>query len=193
MYNRAMLLEAFDDSSGQSSVWGPWPLPQVAPPPADVARLLRCEGSLTAALRDHSDDAFSMRVVRQDTLDLCAVQTGPLQSDRGIVREVVLMGGPDDWVFAQTVIPLATANAQPWITAIGGQPLGDALFHREDVVRSALEFASIEAPQPLFERTRALGLNAAGQSLFARRSCFFANDAPLLVTEVFLPALCPAP
>lgn len=180
------------------SAWGPWPLPAARLPGAeipdtDVVRLLRCEGSLTAALREHSEDRFGLRVVRQDTLPLAGLQTGPIHAERGIVREVVLTGAGADWVFAQTVIPLATARSQTWITEMGGQPLGDALFHREDVVRSPLSFARVESGQPLHRRAGELGLNAAGTPLFARRSCFFANDAPLLVTEVFLPGLCPAP
>ncbi|MEO1573981.1 MAG: chorismate lyase [Pseudomonadota bacterium] len=188
-----MSLEARELAVPDPSAWGPWPLPASRLPDADVIRLLRCEGSLTAALREHSGDRFGLRVLRQDTLPLGGFQTGPIRAERGIVREVVLLGGGDDWVFAQTIIPLATAESQTWITEMGGQPLGDALFHRDDVVRSPLSFARVESRQPLHQRACDLGLNPDGRPLFARRSCFFANDAPLLVTEVFLPALCPTP
>lgn len=173
--------------------WGAWPPLANALPEQDIVRLLRCEGSLTAALREHSDDTFSLRVVREKVLPLANLQTGPLPSTRGVVREVVLGGQDTPWVFAQTIIPVATITAHPWVSQMGGQPLGDALFQREDVTRSALSFAVLDTQMALSARVAELGLNAPAQRLWARRSCFFLGNEPLLVTEVFLPGLCPDP
>lgn len=173
--------------------WGPWPLPGEPKPPAQTISLLRCEGSLTAALREHSDDQFSLAVVGQAEVSLDHFQSGPLRFERGIVREVVLSGAGVPWVFAQTIIPLETAQAETWLTGVGKQPLGDALFQREDVVRSPIEFARLGTGQALHDRAGELDLNGDQQPLWARRSCFFANGSPLLVTEVFLPDLCPIP
>ncbi|MEM6638510.1 MAG: chorismate lyase [Pseudomonadota bacterium] len=168
-------------------------MPSVDLPDAEAARLLRCEGSLTQALRDHSDNRFGLHLVRQSTLPLIDLQTGPISADRGIVREVILRGAGEDWVFAQTVIPMSTVEAAPWVAEMGGQPLGHALFARDDVIRSPLSFAHVQPGQPLHQRSAELRLIPAASPVFARRSCFFASEAPLLVTEVFLPALCPTP
>lgn len=173
--------------------WGAWPPVTARLPAQDVTRLLRCEGSLTAALREYSDNTFGLEVMREKVLPLAGFQTGGLDPSRGVVREVVLSGRDTPWVFAQTIIPVATITAHPWVSRMGGQPLGDALFHREDVTRSALSFALLDPQMSLCERVAQLRLNPEARLLWSRRSCFFLGNEPLLITEVFLPGLCPAP
>lgn len=175
------------------AIWGAWPPVVPALPDHEITRLLRCEGSLTAALRAHSEQTFGLEVVREKVLPLGDFQTGPLSPTRGKVREVVLSGRDQPWVFAQTIVPVATISAHPWVSRMGGQPLGDALFHRDDVTRSALTFAVLDDAMALAQRVNELRLNPARQSLWSRRSCFFLGSEPLLITEVFLPDLCPDP
>lgn len=144
---------------------------------------------MTAALRSHSDDRLSLEVMREEATDLGPLQAGVLTSSRGVVREVVLSGNAQPWVFAQTLIPVATISAYPWLTRMGGRPLGDALFHREDVTRTPLQFAQLVAGMPLFDRVADLGLLAGAAALWARRSYFVLGAERLLITEVFLATL----
>lgn len=195
VYNRGMNQHAPDSSPAVThgaAAWTPWPHGHPHEPGGAVAGLLRCETSLTAALRDHSGDRLSLAVVRQDSGDLRKLQTGELNSARGVVREVVLSGDGVPWVFAQTLIPLATISAHPWLVKMGEKPLGDALFHHEGVERSELSFATLGPPTALHERALALALVQGDQSLWARRSYFYLGEQRLLITEVFLPALCHA-
>jgi chorismate--pyruvate lyase len=176
-----------------SAPWTPWPDAHPRAPRRAVIDLLRCETSLTAALRDHSGDRLGLAVVRQEDSDLHKLQAGTLTAARGVVREVVLSGAGQPWVFAQTLIPLATISAHPWLVRMGEKPLGDALFHHDGVERSDLSFATLGPGTALFERVAALSLRDSADLLWARRSYFYLGQQRLLITEVFLPALCRAP
>lgn len=70
----------------------------------------------------------------------------------------------------------------------GGRSLGFTLFSGEvALTRGALEFAEVGAGHPLFELAR---LHADGVTRYPARRCRFELDgAPLVVCEVFLPAL----
>ncbi|MFK8018116.1 MAG: chorismate lyase [Gammaproteobacteria bacterium] len=171
--------------------WATWQEDHPKSPAPDVAALLRCEASLTAALRAHSDDQLGLEVLREESTELAPLQAGELASPRGVVREVVLSGRDVPWVFAQTLIPLATSRAHSWLSSMGGKPLGDALFHHPDVQRSDLLFAQLASGSALYDRATEVGLVARSPFLWARRSYFFLGDERLLITEVFLPGLCP--
>jgi chorismate lyase len=70
----------------------------------------------------------------------------------------------------------------------GGRSLGFTLFSGEvALTRGALEFASVAAGHPLFELARQRAPDVA--TFPARRCRFELNGAPLVVCEVFLPAL----
>lgn len=191
-----MSLHASDPSLAAgpgSASWTSWPRSHPFAPRPEIVDLLRCETSLTAALRDHSGDKLGLAVVRQDEADLHGLQAGTLRSPRGIVREVVLSGGGQPWVFAQTLIPRATIAAHPWVSRMGGKPLGDALFHHDGVERSELSFATLDSSTALHRRVAELSLDDGADLLWARRSYFYLGEHRLLITEVFLPALCRDP
>ncbi len=180
---------AVDQGDPPATQWVLWSDDTQDPPPADVTSLLRCEASLTAALREHSNDRLTLQVMREEAADLGSLQKGVLTSNRGMVREVVLSGNATPWVFAQTLIPVATISAHPWLGSMGGRPLGDALFHRAGVTRTPLSFAALGPGMALYDRVADLGLLAGAQSLWARRSYFVLGAERLLITEVFLPTL----
>jgi chorismate--pyruvate lyase len=71
---------------------------------------------------------------------------------------------------------------------LGARPLGEALFANPAVVRATLSYRRLSATNALFRRAAA-GLSEVPQSLWARRSVFLLQDAPILVTEVFLPGV----
>jgi chorismate--pyruvate lyase len=105
------------------------------------------------------------------------------------VREVVLVADGTPVVFAHSVVAAGDLRG-PWraLGHLGEQPLASALFADPRVTRGALEFRRIDARHPLHARAAELGLEVA-DALWARRSTFRRDGRPLLVTEVFLPAI----
>jgi chorismate--pyruvate lyase len=69
---------------------------------------------------------------------------------------------------------------------LGTKPLGAALFANPHVVRKPLQFRKLLPHHALYARAAA-GLAQKPACLWARRSVFLLHDAPILVTEVFLP------
>ena len=105
------------------------------------------------------------------------------------VRDVLLMGGGHIRVFAHSVLPRASLRGG-WcgITRLGTKPLGEALFTDPRIRRLGLTIRRLDARHPLYRAaTRHTGLTE--HYLWARRSVFCLNGHPLLVTEVFLPAI----
>ncbi|HJX58452.1 MAG TPA: chorismate lyase [Thiobacillus sp.] len=105
------------------------------------------------------------------------------------VRDVLLMGGGRIRVFAHSVLPRSSLRGE-WcgITRLGTKPLGEALFTDPRIRRLGLTIRRLDARHPLYRAARRhTGLTA--HHLWARRSVFCLNGRPLLVTEVFLPAI----
>lgn len=103
-------------------------------------------------------------------------------------REVFLCCDSLPVVFAQTEIPLSTLNsAEAQLATVGSQSLGKILFQDPSMRRGAIEVAKFsEIPQL---KALCSSLNQEyNHSLWARRSLFYLNNQPLLVSELFLPA-----
>jgi chorismate lyase len=108
---------------------------------------------------------------------------------RAYVRDVLLMGDGQARVFAHSVLPRPSLRGG-WngITRLGSKPLGEALFTNPRIRRLGLTLLRIDARHPLYRAARRhAGLTA--RYVWARRSVFCLNGQPLLVTEVFLPAI----
>lgn len=105
------------------------------------------------------------------------------------VRDVLLTGGGHIRVFAHSVLPRSSLHGD-WcgITRLGTKPLGETLFTDPRIRRLGLTMRRLDARHPLYRAARRhTGITA--QHLWARRSVFCLNGHPLLVTEVFLPAI----
>lgn len=112
--------------------------------------------------------------------------------ERCFVREVRLLCDGQPWVFARTVIPVRTlTGARRRLSRLGRKPLGAVLFADPTMRRSGIEVARLSPGQPLFERATA-GLAQRPRAIWGRRSAFFLNHRPLLVSEIFLPPLADA-
>ncbi len=105
------------------------------------------------------------------------------------VRDVLLVGGGRVRVYAHSVLPRASLRGA-WcgITRLGTKPLGEALFTDPRIRRLGLTMRRLDARHPLYRAARRHADMPAPQ-LWARRSVFCLNGRPLLVTEVFLPAI----
>jgi len=108
---------------------------------------------------------------------------------RALVREVFLYCGDTPVVFAHTVLDPRHLRG-PWrsVTTLGNRPLGAALFADARIERYPLRQRKIGWHHELHRRLTRF-VPAGSASLWARRSLFRLHDSPILVTEVFLPAI----
>jgi chorismate--pyruvate lyase len=104
-----------------------------------------------------------------------------------LLREIEFICGARRWVFAQSVLPQSTVRHHPWLRELGERGLGESLNAVEDVRREPLEYLELPVSHAL---ARAALPDAADSApLWARRAVYRLGGAPILVQEVFLPAL----
>jgi chorismate--pyruvate lyase len=156
--------------------------------------LLAFDGSLTARLDALCGGRFELALLAQGELAAEDVDTlMPYESPAllpALCREVLMSAAGEPVVFARTLVPRSTLARQDWLADLGGSSLGHALFVREDVTRSAFEFACLGTGSPVHRRLTALvpAMGALRGPLWVRHSCFAIDGAPVVVMESFLPA-----
>lgn len=152
---------------------------------------LQDRGSLTQRLQARCP-AFSVERVRQrwsrPQPDEARLLGQPVRQ-RAWLREVTLCCGGTPVVFAHSVLPRGSLRGD-WqgLGRLGSRPLGAALFANPRVVRTPLAYRKLTPAHALYRRAAAV-LTARPACLWARRSVFWLADAPILVTEVFLPGV----
>ncbi len=130
-------------------------------------------GSLTQRLIDASDGNLSVAVLKQ-SLEVPRLSERQLlglgDRRRAMVREVVLYGNNQPWVFARSILPLTTLTGRlRKLRQLSNQPLGELLFKDPSMRREPVQFARFDSAS------------------WGRRSVFRLDNKPLLVAEVFLP------
>lgn len=163
-------------------------LPVIA---ADYVYWLRDHGSLTLRIQQRCA-AFSVRnagnclaVAAHDETALLGLP--PRQ--KIYTREVFLYADSNPVVFAHSVVaPQHLRGAWQALQNLGNKPLGALLFAHPLVERAPLHYKALKPQHALYQRAVKV-LDAAPGRLWARRSLFTLHDAPLLVTEVFLPEI----
>jgi chorismate--pyruvate lyase len=144
------------------------------------------KGSLTQKLVARSQGDFRVDVLKQSiqSIHFSEGQALGLSSRQwAVVREVILYGQQVAWVYARTIIPLATLHGPlRRLHYLGNKPLGEQLFTDPSMKREPMQIAQIQAQQ--LPPTLALS-----QATWGRRSVFRLANKPLLVSEFFLPAL----
>lgn len=164
--------------------------------PADLdpalASWLQEKGSLTQRIQSvcHSATSFNLRVIKhhfdlphRDELTLLNVP------GRVRTREVVLRNGNTPYVFAHSIVARADiTGAWACMEGIGEQSLGSVLFSDPAVTRGELSFHCCNARHPLYRKAIDF-CSVPPSQLWARRAVFLREDRPLVVTEVFLPAI----
>jgi chorismate lyase len=169
-----------------------WKLrPALAGAPAYLHPWLSDPGSLTARIVARCQ-RFQVRVLGEKrALPFLDERTliGLTAGRHAWTREVLLLADDVPVVFAHSVLaPRDLNGAWHMAQAIGSRPLGAALFADPGICRGPLSAARLTSNHPLHRHaSTALGLNLP--TLWARRSRFCRLDRPLLVTEVFLPAI----
>lgn len=176
----------------------------VAAIPGALRDWLLDEESLTSRLQQACTNNFKVEVVAQQW-------QRPLPSERrllalrdheySLVRQVKLLCNDQLWVYARTVIPARSVAAGcRQLTRLGNKPLGAKLFADKSVIRGDIQVASLSPQHIIFQPVmRGLAAEAAGANpqvsaeLWGRRSLFYFQRQPLLVSEFFLPAICSQP
>ena len=160
--------------------------------PRSLMPWLSDKGSLTRRLKQHNQTDFSVQLLGNSWIKPLTDESLPLNlslSELSYQREVLLMDGDNANVYARTVVPRATyMTMQHRFNQLGNKPLGELLFTDPTVKRGPIEIACLKSGQWLYEMAL-LEESARPEMLWGRRSQFYLNGQPLLVNEIFLPAL----
>ncbi|MDC1101750.1 chorismate lyase [Pseudomonadales bacterium] len=176
--NRSSILEIID--------WQPAHGGILVQMPENLGPWLIDEGSLTRKLVALSKDQLEVQVLRQEVATPGAAEANALkmtQQTPVMIREVVLKGRGRPWIFARSILPMTTMTGRlAGLRTLSNQPLGELLFQDPSMTREPLEAACL--PARILSVPAALA--AGDEPLWARRSVFFLDQKPLLVSEVFL-------
>ena len=156
---------------------------------AGYAPWLHAKGSLTLRIQQRCDH-FNVCTVHNRLATAVydeSVLLGLPARQKIYTREVFLHADGNPVVFAHSVVAARhLCGAWRALRNLGNRPLGALLFAHPLVQRSALHFHALKPDHPLYRRAT-VALDAPPHKLWARRSLFILNSAPLLVTEIFLP------
>lgn len=135
-------------------------------------------GSLTKRLIQASHGQFAVRPLREAWLyprvDEARALQMPLRQ-KAWIREVELLCFGDVWVRARSVVPRQTlTGVERQLQHLGSRPLGAFLFAAPTMVREPMQVARVDSGR---------------HATFGRRSVFRLHGKPLLVSEVFQPAM----
>lgn len=155
---------------------------------AGVAPWLRHEESLTERISSRCS-RFEVRVLRQGFAALLPDEARLLglgRIRRVRVREVLLCADERAVVFARSLVACGSGPWRAW-HELGARPLAGLLFCDPAVSRTGLAFRRLGAEDGRASAARAA--SGVEGPLWARRRSFLKRGTPLLLTEVFLPAI----
>jgi chorismate--pyruvate lyase len=148
------------------------------------------KGLLTKRLKAICGERFSLRLVEQRTglLDEAQRRGLGVRDGAGLFRDVEMYCDENVWVFAQTIMPDSTLSTHPWLAELGCAALGETMCDLSGFERSSYEYAWLPAAEALCA-SALRGMDLKPPGLWARRSKLSLRAAPLLVHELFLPAM----
>ena len=158
--------------------------------PDNVRDWLGWPDSLTERVAEHLGDRVQVRVLseRYDRLLTDERTHLDVRAHTARIREVQLEVRGVPYVVARTVFPDATARVMNnALRQLGTRSLGSLLFGALRAPVQRREFTQLESKSALFCVLRDHLADRA--DLWARRALHVLQGQPLLVTEVFLPAL----
>lgn len=165
-----------------------WQEPQTLHiPETNLKSWLLDTGSLTERLQSCCQD-FQVQVLGQRQAEISLEEIQQLnffkQNQQNVdwqVREVILMGDNQPWVFARSIIPEKMCQAE--FVDLGSQPLGKLIFNDPRFARMPFQITQLNALNPSIA---ALNINC-NRPLWARRSIFQFGGWSMSVAELFLP------
>ena len=154
--------------------------------PKELHNWLQDNGSLTARLMAQSHREFKVEVLFQGFSHIRLDERRALGLNKHqatLIREVILYGNNQPWVFARSLLPLSSLTGRlRQLRKASRKPLGAFLFKQPHLQRSPIEIAKINQNQYYLPKYL-----HNDQSVWGRRSVFYVDQKPLLVSEVFLP------
>lgn len=160
--------------------------------PAQLKHWLLDRGSLTQRIIEACDGQFQVELREQSWQRPLLTESRMLQLRKGsdaLVRQVNLLCGQQRWVYARTVIPRYTmAGDLRRLARLGNRPLGAFLFAYRGMQRLQMEVARLVPGDSLYEQAVA-GLAQRPAVIWGRRSLFCLKKKPVLVYEIFTPAI----
>jgi chorismate--pyruvate lyase len=147
-------------------------------------------GLLTSRMKALCGKRFALRLVGQWPGLLGAAHRAALRSsdNAGFFREVELYCGGQVWAFAQTIMPDSTLSDHLWLAELGDTALCETLGDLSGIERGSYEYAWLPVAEAVTARAlRGAEVKPAG--LWARRVRVTLRGAPLLMQELFLPAM----
>lgn len=145
---------------------------------------------LSKALKQHCQQ-LSVEVLSQQFMGVDETEQRLVEKGKDpFVRRVFLLGDNQPWTYGRVVIAPSTYETHfSEFATLGGKLLGETmLYGNKDTTRSPFEYAVIESGNALYQEINQ-HLPLTEPALWGRRSYFYLKQAPLLVTEVFLPLL----
>jgi chorismate--pyruvate lyase len=157
----------------------------------ELAPWLRDRGSLTQRIQQRCTN-FTVRNLHNGLARIALDESaliGLSPHQLAWSREVFLYADGLPVVFAHSALAAAHLRGV-WseVGTLGSKPLGALLFAHPLVERKPLHYQPLRSTHHLYRRATALQHDPPHR-LWARRSLFYLGDAPLLVTEVFLPGI----
>lgn len=150
------------------------------------------DDSLTARLKNGCSEVFRVEVLRQRyaRVQLNEAQALSMSAQQhALLREVYLYCGEQRMVYARSVIPLATLTGrEKKLASLGNRPLGGFLFSCPSMQREEIELAAFDKRDAVYARATD-GIDIDVEEIWGRRSVFRLSGKPLLVAEIFLPAV----
>lgn len=155
--------------------------------PTSLRPWLTLRGSLTHALKRLSHEEFRVEVLsqrwgrpqREEGLTL-----GIDPREQCLIREVVLFGRDQPWVFARSILPAHTLEGSlRRLRRLDDRPLGEILFADPRIRRGTLEATLLHPGRHGLANLVPL----TDQPVWGRRSVFSLARRRLLVAEIFLP------
>ncbi len=170
--------------------WRPVSTSWLDKPPAYIRDWLQETGSLTRRLKLLCNGNFNVSLQYQrwarPTLD--ERRTLDIRdSDFAVIREVLLRRNNDVLVVARTVIPRhMLVGRQRHLINLGTKPLGEVIFSEPGLKRSDMEIAVLKSAsfQP-----NLVSAKDNNETIWGRRTCYIIHRKPILISEIFLPAL----
>ncbi len=158
--------------------------------PSALHPWLHDHGSLTQRIQQRCD-TFAAHPVRSGLARIAydeASLLGIAPHQLAYSREVFLLADGKPVVFAHSTTACEhLRGAWKAMNGLGNRSLGSLLFTHPLVIRQPLHFKALRVHHPLYRS--ATQMEISPDTLWARRSLFTLQGAPLLVTEVFLPEI----
>lgn len=149
------------------------------------------ENSLTRFIQQHCSGLFNLELISEEWQQPIRNEADLLSltdNDTAFIRKVFLKDDEQLLVYARSIIPEKTLSGNnKRLLEMGKQPLGDFLFNDDSTYRDVMRYAIIPVDCEL--HAEATNGSDVTSELWGRQSLFYIEQKPLLVTEIFLPAI----